>query len=71
VVSAAWNAVKTVTTSIWNGIKTAVKNASRRPHGHRARHQGAITGVFSGAAGWLLGAGKKIISGLIDGIKAP
>lgn len=69
-VTGAWNAVKSATIAMWNGIKTAVSNAVGKVMDIVRGIKGKITGVFSGAAGWLLGIGKKIVQGLIDGIGA-
>lgn len=70
VVSAAWNFIKSATTRIWNGIKAAVRNAVSGLMTIVRGIKGKVTGVFSGAAGWLLSAGKHILQGLIDGIGA-
>lgn len=68
-VTGVWNAVKSGTTAAWNGIKTAVSSAIDGVMGFVTGMKDKITGAFSSAGTWLLDSGRKIIGGLIDGIK--
>lgn len=68
VVSAVWNAIKTGTVAAWNGIKNAVSNAINGLMTLVRGIKGKVTGAFSGAATWLLDAGRNILQGLLDGI---
>lgn len=58
--------VKTTFNNIVNTIRSSLSNASQAVSGGIQR----IKGLFSGASGWLVGAGRSIIQGLINGIKA-
>lgn len=69
IITGAWNVIKTATTALWNGFKTAVTGAVKFVRQTLAGFKNLVTGLFSGAGKWLLDAGKKIIGGLIDGIK--
>lgn len=63
-----WDTIKAKTSAVWNGIKTLIGNAIS---GFMTKVNGIkdkVTGAFSGAAGWLKDAGRKIIQGLINGI---
>ncbi|WP_159794449.1 phage tail protein [Puerhibacterium puerhi] len=67
--SSVWNGIKAVFSTIWSGLRQAavagVNNVVDTVTGIRDR----ILGFFSGAGSWLAESGRKIISGLIDGIK--
>lgn len=63
-----WNAMKALLSAVWNGIKAGVQNGISAVMGFVRGLPGQITGVFSGAGSLLLGAGKAIIQGLLDGI---
>lgn len=64
-----WNTVKTAFTNVWNGIKTAARTSVNTVHNIVRRVKTKILGVFNGAGSWLKESGRKIISGLTDGIK--
>jgi hypothetical protein len=69
VIKTAWNAIKAATNAVWNGVKTAVRAAVTVVLTVLRSIKSRVIGIFSGAGSWLLGAGKKIVSGLIEGIK--
>ena len=62
--TATWNGIKAAAQAIWNGIKSTLESMLSFVRGIPDK----IKGVFSGAASWLLGAGKAIIDGLLSGI---
>lgn len=68
VISSAWNAVKSITLAAWrffySTIQTQVQAAARIISNIR----NVVTGAFSGAAGWLIDAGRRIIQGLLNGL---
>lgn len=65
---AAWGAIKSGVANAWNGIVSAVSGGIGRVVDFAARLPGRIIGLYVNAGKWLLGAGKAIIQGLIDGI---
>lgn len=67
-VSAAWTAAKNATVSLWNGISKAVDTAIGTLMGYVTGIRTKVSNAFSGAAGWLLQAGRNIILGLINGV---
>lgn len=69
-ISTAWSAVREGTERVWSGLKEIVSRAISGVMTVVNGIKGKITGVFDGAAGWLLGAGKAVLQGLIDGIEA-
>lgn len=54
----------------WNGIVSAVSGGNEQVMALLGDLPGKILGVFSGAGSWLLEAGRSIINGLLDGLKA-
>lgn len=67
--SGVWNAVKGLVGSAWNGITSAVSNGVNNVLNTVKGIGGKIKGAFNGAGNWLLGAGRNIIMGLVNGIK--
>lgn len=65
----SWNIIKSAVSNSWNAIKNAVSNGVNGVVSFVSSLPGKIKSFFSNAGSWLLDAGKKIISGLIDGIK--
>ncbi|MBD1543000.1 tape measure protein [Arthrobacter sp. IA7] len=63
-----WNGMKGHLDSAWSGIKTGVSNGIGGMMGFIRDIPGKVTGALAGAGGWLVGIGKNIIQGLIDGI---
>ena len=70
VFTSVWNAVKSGVTSAWNGIKPAISSGISAAMGLIRGFKGKITGFFSGAASWLVSAGRNIIAGLAAGVRA-
>ncbi|MFM9573399.1 phage tail tape measure protein [Streptomyces turgidiscabies] len=68
--NSAWNAVKSFLSSAWSGIKTIVANAISGLLEKVRSIKGSVTGALSGAGSWLYSAGKNVIQGLVNGIKA-
>lgn len=66
----AWNTVKTTTTNAWNGIRTAVSNAIGRLLELVRGIPGRVKRGLGNLGRLLLDSGKRIIQGLIDGIKS-
>jgi TP901 family phage tail tape measure protein len=69
-ISSAWNWVRSTTASIWaavvNAVRTAWTNLTNVIKGGIA----SIKGFFAGAGSWLIDAGRRIIEGLLNGIKS-
>jgi TP901 family phage tail tape measure protein len=68
--SAVWNAVKSGVSSAWNGIKSAISSGINAAMGLIRGFKSKITGFFAGAGSWLVSAGRNIISGLANGVRA-
>lgn len=83
--SGAWNGIRSIVTTAWTLIKAVISGALNVIGGAMSAAwaliktgaaaawdgvKGAIMGALAGAGTWLLDAGKKIISGLVDGIKS-
>jgi hypothetical protein len=70
VVTSIFNATKGVVTSIWNSMVTVITSALNRAKSAVSGAISTIKGYFSGAGSWLYDAGKQLIQGLVNGIKA-
>lgn len=70
IVSSILNAVKSIWSAAWNGLKGIVSNAAGGVRSAVNSIKNAVIGVFSSAGSWLASAGRRIIDGLISGIKA-
>jgi len=66
--TATWNAVKAYIEKVWNGLKSTVKTAVNAVVTTVKGIKDKITGIFTNAGSWLLGAGRKILDGLLGGI---
>lgn len=66
--SSAWTALSTIVSGMWSTITGAVSSGVENAVSFVRGLPGKIKDIFSGAGSWLLAAGKKIISGFIDGI---
>lgn len=64
----AWNGAKTFLAGAWTEIKTTISTGVQDAVTALKGIETDIKNVFTGAAGWLVQAGKDIISGLINGI---
>lgn len=64
-----WNAVKTTALNTWESIKTGATTKFNAMLTFIREIPTKIKNVFSNAGSWLLDAGRRIISGLVDGIK--
>jgi phage-related protein len=64
--SQAWAGIKQMFSSVWDGIKDAIRGLNDI----LAAIPQAVLGVFSNAWNWLKDAGGDIINGLINGIKS-
>lgn len=69
VVTTAWNIIRTKTTEVFNGIRKTVSEKITAVRKTVSDLKAKIVGIFANAGNWLLSAGRKIIGGLIDGIK--
>lgn len=56
--SAGWSALQQAVTAAWPGVQSAVESGIS-----------AVRGAFTGAASWLLQAGRDIVAGLIQGLR--
>lgn len=63
-----WDKIKNGASAAWHGITGAVRDGIRNMMDFVRSIPGRIASVFSSAGSWLLGAGKAIIQGLLDGI---
>ena len=68
--AAIWNGVKALIGKIWEGIKSTVRNSIDNVVKVVQGLKGRLTSALSGAGRWLLGVGKNIVSGIINGIKS-
>ncbi|MFI5763899.1 hypothetical protein ACIA8F_23540 [Streptomyces sp. NPDC051563] len=66
----AWNGIKTLCSRAWDGIKDAVKDGTLTVVRTVSELPGKAKSVLSGIGSALIDAGKKLIGGLIDGIKS-
>lgn len=66
--SSAWTALSTIVSGMWSTITGAVSSGVENAVSFVRGLPGKIKDIFSGAGSWLLDAGRKIISGFIDGI---
>lgn len=69
-VSNGFNNIASITRNTWNRVVSAIRSALSNAKAAVRAGISSIKGFFSGASGWLVGAGKSIIRGLISGIKA-
>ena len=67
--NSVWNAVSNFITPTWNGIKNAVQSGINAVGNVVRTIKDVIGRCFTGAANWLVDAGKNVITGLINGIK--
>ena len=66
--SRIWDGIKSLVSTAWSGIKTAVSNGVDAMLAVVRGIPGRVTGALGNLGGLLLGAGKDIIQGLINGI---
>jgi phage-related protein len=64
IVDAVWSTIKTA----WGKIPGLVSDVVKKVVKFFTDLKGKVEGAFKSAAGWLKDAGKRIISGLLDGI---
>lgn len=67
-ITSAWNGVLSFLRGIWNTIVSTGKSAWNGLLSFFQGLPGQIGSIFGNAASWLVGAGKNIIQGLINGI---
>jgi tape measure domain-containing protein len=65
-----WSAVSSFFTTTWTNIVSAVQTAVSTVIAVITGIKDKVMGAVSGAIGWLVGVGKDIIQGLINGIKS-
>lgn len=68
-VSSIFNSVRSRISSIWNGIRSSVSNAISGLMSRVRSIRSSITGFFSGAGSWLVGAGRNLLEGLARGVR--
>ncbi|MFF7411669.1 phage tail tape measure protein [Streptomyces lydicus] len=79
--NSVWGGIKSTATSIWNGIKStitgaingaknAVSNAVSGIGNFLSSIKSKAMGALSGAASWLMSAGRDLIHGLLHGISS-
>ena len=69
ILRAAWAAVKAATSAAWNGIKGAVSAGASAVVSYVRGLPGRIVGALGNLGSLLYGAGRSIISGLLNGIR--
>lgn len=67
-VSSGFNALRGIVTSAWNGVNSAIRGAISTMMGMVRGIPGQIKGALGNLGGLLVGAGKSIIQGLINGV---
>ncbi|MCS7294203.1 MAG: tape measure protein, partial [Dehalococcoidia bacterium] len=70
VITLALDGVKAVWSAVWGEIRDVAGRLLSEAKSKIVEGVEAIKGVFSGAATWLVEAGKDIVRGLIDGISS-
>ena len=70
IVQSGFNTAKSYATTAFKGIYDTVSQWIANAYNKVAEIVGKIKGVFSGAASWLIEAGKNIIRGLLRGIES-
>lgn len=68
IIDVGLNAARAVAAAVWNGIYDSIVAPLQRAYDKVRGIVDDIRGFFSGAASWLINAGKDIIQGLIEGI---
>ncbi|GAA0967390.1 hypothetical protein [Actinocorallia libanotica] len=68
--TAAWNAIRTATTAAWNAVTSAVSKGVTGVINFVKTLPGKIMALHARFAGALIGAGKAVIEGLINGIRS-
>lgn len=69
-ISAGWELIKSGASAAWNGITSAISSAVSSVVNTVKGLPNSIKNIFSNAGRWLWDAGKKVIQGLIDGLKS-
>lgn len=68
-VSSAWNSVRTATVGAWNGVRSAVSTGINGVVSFVSGLPGRILGALGNMSSTLLGAGRDLIQGFINGIE--
>lgn len=68
--SGAWGSVKSTVSGAWSSITSTVSGGVTRVLTTVQSIPAKVKGVFASAGQWLLDAGRKIIDGLVSGIKS-
>lgn len=67
--SIVWNAIKTKLAEIWNGIKEKVRATIATVVGFVGGLKDKLVGKFKNAGAWLVGKGKDVLRGFLNGLK--
>jgi TP901 family phage tail tape measure protein len=67
-IAAAWNAIKTAAGKAWDAVSKVVTDKVAAIANIAGKIKDKVVGALKGAGSWLYDAGKKIVTGLIDGI---
>lgn len=67
--NSVWSAISNFIMPIWNGIRNTVQSGINAVGNTVRTIKDVIGRCFTGAATWLVDAGKNVITGLINGIK--
>lgn len=70
IITAVWNGIKSLTSRAWNAWKSIIQNVVGKAISIVLGIKSRVLGFFRNAGTWLLDTGRKIIGGLIDGIRA-
>ena len=65
----AWNGLVNILNAAWSALVSAVSDGCSQVVSFISRLPGEITGIFAGAASWLVESGAAIINGLVEGIQ--
>jgi phage-related protein len=63
-------AARTKANELVNGAVAVIRGLPGKIGAEVGKIRGRVTGAFSGASGWLVGAGRAIMSGLLSGIRS-
>jgi phage-related protein len=66
----AWSGIKKIISGAISAIISLLGGTPSKVRAKLSKVKGAVAGAFSGAGSWLAQAGRRIISGLIGGLKS-
>jgi phage-related protein len=68
-ITSVWNAIKSVTSNTWNAVVNTIKNKVQAIKDRISGMKESIRNIFSNAGDLLRSAGRRIIDGLLSGLR--